>query len=118
MQAVKLPALLSVFAASLAACQTSPATTTTETEPMRPIVIVLASAMAVSGCQIRNVPDLPADQCLLPEDEVSVYTPILLSRSDDLTPDTLAQVVAHNNVYWCRHEDERPEGFDASVCEG
>lgn len=78
---------------------------------------VITFALTLAGCQTGNVPDLQPDQCLLREAEAQVYQPILLSREDLLTEGTLDAILAHNTVYWCRHEDRRPEGFDAELCE-
>lgn len=85
-------AKLTLLLAILTACQSRPSlTTTTET---RDRIAVLTT-----------------------EDEYrDSYEPVKLSRLDVLTEETKVTIENNNNVYWCRYQDKRPEGFDASIC--
>lgn len=74
------------------------------------------SVFLLPGCQTSSpaITTLEIDELVTVEAEADIYGPIMASRSD--TPETIAQIEAHNNVYWCRHETKRPLGFDPSVC--
>lgn len=86
-----------------------------------PFVLTL-SVFALPGCGTTSpaypTTTIETEELVTTEAEEDIYAPILLSRQDQLTPGTSAQIEAHNNVYWCRHVAQRPLGFDPSVCEG
>ncbi len=89
---------------------------------MKLLKLLIPSALTLSvfllpGCQTSApaITTLETDEVLTVEAEADIYAPIMASRQD--TPGTLAQIEAHNNVYWCRHVTKRPLGFDPSVCE-
>lgn len=77
--------------------------------------LLAAAAVTCTACQ--TTPAVPAEDVLLRSAEAEIYAPILLSRSDVLTAGTQAQIVDHNNIYWCRHKEKRPESFDPAVCQ-
>ncbi len=83
------------------------------------IVRIVILSGAVAACQSPDViaPVDPAD-VLLRQTEAQIYAPILLTRAEfeSLTEMSQEMILAHNNVYWCRNEAKRPEGFDADLC--
>ena len=84
-----------------------------------PSVLTL-SVFLLPGCATSNpypITTIETDELVTVEAEADIYGPILISRADTLSSGTFAQIEAHNNVYWCRHIQRRPLGFDASVCE-
>ena len=91
---------------------------------MKLFKLLIPSALTLSvfllpGCLTSPPPitTIATDELITEDAAAEIYAPILLSRSDVLTEGTRAQIEAHNNVYWCRHETKRPLGFDTSVCE-
>lgn len=81
------------------------------------IARILAPAFLALCAACQTPPTMPTEDVLLRSAEAEIYAPILLSRNDVLTAGTLAQVIDHNNVYWCRHKEKRPESFDPAVCD-
>lgn len=89
---------------------------------MKLLKLLIPSALTLTvfllpGCQTNSpaITTLETDEIVTVEAEADIYGPIMASRSD--TPETIAQIEAHNNVYWCRHAAKRPLGFDVSVCD-
>ena len=80
---------------------------------------LMLSVLALPGCQSAPyaTTSIATEDLTTVAAEADIYAPILLSRSDNLAEGTLAQIEAHNMVYWCRHVTRRPLGFDDSACE-
>lgn len=81
----------------------------------------LFSALTVTASCASTPTPTPAEpkDILLSDTEEMVYRPILLTRSEfnGLGEVSKDMIIDHNNIYYCRNADARPEGFDVEVCQ-
>lgn len=84
--------------------------------------IVVLTAATCAACATNPVIEpIDPDTVLLRENEPLIYAPIPIWRSPEafetLEPTVRKAILDHNNVFWCRNAETRPDAFPAEeIC--
>lgn len=93
------------------------------TSPLPPIAFVLASlsGLILASCQTPEpaaFPDITTvrTEYVTVDSVCTAIQPIRISKDEMLSDGTLNQIINHNDIFWCKCADQRPDGFDPAIC--